>query len=90
MTSPARVIDAACAAAGIHRVDTPNAMVDLLVALRAGRTSESGRVAILTDGGGHGALAADVCAGHGLTVPRLSEPLGVAGGIAAVGPPFVS
>lgn len=32
-----------------------------------------GRIGIVTGSGGHGALAVDACAAHGLTVPGLSE-----------------
>jgi len=32
-----------------------------------------GRIGIVTGSGGHGALAVDVCAGHGLSVPPLSQ-----------------
>jgi acyl-CoA synthetase (NDP forming) len=78
MTSPARVVDAACAAGGVHRVETPAQMVDVLAALVAGRRGTGRRTAIFTDGGGHGAIAADVCVAAGLEVPVLSADLGAA------------
>jgi len=33
------------------------------------------RIGIITGSGGHGALAVDVCASHGLSVPRISKAL---------------
>ena len=76
MTSPARVIDAACAAGGVHRVDTPAQMVDVLASLVAGRRGTGRRTAVFTDGGGHGAIASDVLVSAGLDVPVLSPALG--------------
>jgi acyl-CoA synthetase (NDP forming) len=76
MTSPARVIDAACAAADVHRVETPAQMVDLLVALAGGRRAGGPRTAVLTDGGGHGAVAADAVHAAGLESPQLTADLG--------------
>ena len=37
--------------------------------------SIEGRLGIITGSGGHGALAVDVCADHGLSVPALSDDL---------------
>jgi len=71
LTSASHVVDAACVAAGIHRVDNPTQMADLLAALLADRRMRSGRVAVLTDGGGHGAIAADTLASVGLETPVL-------------------
>ena len=72
LTSSSMVIDAACAAVGAHRVDHPTQMADLLVALRAPRRMPGRRAAVLTDGGGHGAVAADALATAGLLTPVLS------------------
>jgi acetate---CoA ligase (ADP-forming) len=72
LTSSSMVIDAACAAAGAHRVDHPTQLADLLVALRAPRRMHGPRVGVLTDGGGHGAVAADVLAARGLRAPVLT------------------
>ena len=72
LTSSSMVIDAACAAVGAHRVDHPTQMADLLVALRVPRRMRGRRAAILTDGGGHGAVAADVLAAAGLRTPVLT------------------
>jgi len=77
LTTPTRVVDAACAAAGVHRVETPEQMVDLLDGFGSGRRSNGRRIAILTDGGGHGAVAADAAVALGLEVPLLSPALGL-------------
>ena len=58
LTSAYRVVDAACAAAGARRVDNPTQLADLLAGLLGARRMAGRRVAILTDGGGHGAIAA--------------------------------
>jgi acyl-CoA synthetase (NDP forming) len=72
LTASADVVAAACRAAGAVLVDTPAQAVDL-AHLLAGRPPPSGRrVAVVSDGGGHGAIAADTLARHGLAVPRLS------------------
>ena len=76
LTSPARVIDAACAAGGVHRVETPDQLVDSLVALVGPRRARGRRTAVFTDGGGHGAIACDALTSRGLDVPRLSDELG--------------
>ena len=75
LTSSSMVIDAACAAVGAHRVHHPTQMADLLVALRAPRRMSGRRAAILTDGGGHGAVAADALAAAGLSSPVLTGPV---------------
>ena len=72
LTSASMVIDAACAAGGAHRVDHPTQMADLLVALRTPRRMPGRRAAILTDGGGHGAVAADALVAAGLLIPVLT------------------
>ncbi len=74
LTTASQVVDAACAAAGVHRVDNPTQMADLLAALLADRRMRRPRVAVLTDGGGHGAIAADALASVGLETPVLGEP----------------
>lgn len=75
LTSASMVVDAACAAVGAHRVDHPTQLADLLVALLAPRRMPGDRVAILTDGGGHGAVAADAVAAAGLRTPALTGAL---------------
>jgi acyl-CoA synthetase (NDP forming) len=71
MTSPAQVIDAACAAGGVRRVDHPRHMAHLLEGLLGPRRMPGPRVAVLTDGGGHGAVAADALTADGLQTPLL-------------------
>jgi acyl-CoA synthetase (NDP forming) len=73
LTTAYGVVDAACAAAGAHRVDNPTQLADLLVGLLADRRMAGRRTAILTDGGGHGAIAGDALAVAGLESPRLAE-----------------
>jgi acyl-CoA synthetase (NDP forming) len=75
LTSSSMVVDAACAAVGAYRVDHPTQMADLLVALRAPRRMPGRRAAVLTDGGGHGAVAADALAAVGLLTPVLTAPV---------------
>ncbi|WP_148570842.1 acetate--CoA ligase family protein [Nocardioides caldifontis] len=75
LTSASAVVDAACAAVGARRVDHPTALADLLVALREPRRCAGPRVAVLTDGGGHGAVAADALAQAGLSTPALAGPV---------------
>lgn len=75
LTTSSMVIDAACAVSGVRRVDHLAEMADLLVALRSPRRMAGRRVAILTDGGGHGAVAAEVLSTAALDTPTLSEPL---------------
>jgi len=75
LTSASMVVDAACAAVGAYRVDHPTQLADLLVALRSPRRMAGDRVAVLTDGGGHGAVAADALASVGLRTPALTGGL---------------
>ncbi|MEU9229982.1 acetate--CoA ligase family protein [Streptomyces massasporeus] len=84
LTSPAELVDAACRAAGALRVPTPAALVDVAACLAAGTPPRGRRIAVLSDSGGQGALAADCAHRDGLTVPRLSA--GLAAEIAALLP----
>ena len=72
LVTPSRVVDAACRAAGVHRTENPTQLADLLEALRPGRRRRGERVTVLTDGGGHGAIAADALAAVGLETPVLT------------------
>jgi len=78
LVSDLAVVEAACRAAGATVVSTPAEMVDLAAALMGPRRSQGRRVAVLGDGGGHGAIASDVAAGHGLELPELSDALSAA------------
>ncbi|GAB2444493.1 acetate--CoA ligase family protein [Nocardioides hungaricus] len=75
LTTSSMVVDAACAAVGAHRVDHPTQLADLLVALREPRRMPGRRAVVLTDGGGHGAVAADTLAAAGLRLPVLTGAL---------------
>ncbi|MGA2527919.1 MAG: acetate--CoA ligase family protein [Acidimicrobiales bacterium] len=66
--------DAVLHQAGVIRADSIEEMVDLATVLSARRTFRGRRVAILTNGGGPGVLAADACESNGLAVPELNEP----------------
>ncbi|WP_051276073.1 acetate--CoA ligase family protein [Marmoricola sp. URHB0036] len=73
MTSPSQVVDAACAAGGVRRVDHVTHLADLLAGLLGPRRMSGRRVAVLTDGGGHGAVAADALTAVGLETPLLED-----------------
>jgi acyl-CoA synthetase (NDP forming) len=73
LTSSALVVDAACAAAGVHRVDNPTQLADLLQGLLADRRMPGRRAVVVTDGGGHGAIASDALAAAGLETPVLAD-----------------
>ncbi|UYM07029.1 acetate--CoA ligase family protein [Solicola gregarius] len=75
LTSAAMVLDAACAAVGARRVEHPTQLADQLEALRSPRRMSGDRVAVLTDGGGHGAVAADALAAAGMRTPELTGEL---------------
>ncbi len=72
LVTPSRVVDAACRAAGVHRTENPTQLADLLEALRPSRRRRGKRVTVLTDGGGHGAIAADALAAVGVDTPVLT------------------
>jgi acyl-CoA synthetase (NDP forming) len=69
------VVDAACAAVGALRVEHPTQMADLLAAVRGPRRLSGRRAVVLTDGGGHGAVAADALHAAGLQTPVLTGAL---------------
>lgn len=71
LASDGAAIDAAFAAAGVHRVRTPRELVDVAQALLRARRAGGRRVAILSDGGGHGTIAAALSVDAGLSVPEL-------------------
>ena len=53
-----------------HVVRTPHQMIDLVQALVRTHPLPGPRIAVLGDGGGHGAIACDVAAAAGLELPR--------------------
>ena len=75
LTTDASVVDAVCRAVGAVRVETPDELVETAVGLLSGRRPRGRAVAITSDGGGHSAIAADVVASVGLSVPRFSDDL---------------
>ncbi|BBY28079.1 acetate--CoA ligase family protein [Mycolicibacterium sediminis] len=75
LTSSLDVVDAACRAAGVIRVDTPSDVVDVARTLLAVPTLRGRRVGIVGDSGGQSAIAADVAAAAGLTVPPFPVAL---------------
>lgn len=75
LVSSSDVVDAACDAGGIVRVHTPSQMADALALLRKSPIARGRKVAIITDGGGHASIAADVAESMNLSVVELSESL---------------
>lgn len=75
LVSGPRAVEAAARAAGIALVHTPAELVETAAALLHPRRARGRRVAVVADGGGHGGIAADVCAASGLEVPPFSRPL---------------
>ncbi|MFI7241740.1 acetate--CoA ligase family protein [Streptomyces qinglanensis] len=73
LTTSADVVAAACRDAGVHLVATPREMTTVLAALGSQGRRAGRRTAIFTDGGGHGAIAADAAEAAGLDVPELGE-----------------
>ena len=71
LASDGAAIDAACRAAGIERVRTPRELIDVAHALLRAGPARGRRIAVLSDGGGHGSIAASVAAERGLVVPEL-------------------
>lgn len=75
LVSDLAVVEAGCQAAGVRLVSTPAQLVDLAAALATPRRAAGPRVAVVGDGGGHGAIACDAAAAVGLELPRLSDGL---------------
>ncbi|WP_328859555.1 acetate--CoA ligase family protein [Streptomyces sp. NBC_00306] len=72
LTSSSDVVAAACRDAGVHLVTTPREMTVVLAALHSESRGRGVRTAVLTDGGGHGVIAADAAEASGLDVPELT------------------
>lgn len=68
-----QIFDAALQQAGVLRVDSPNEMLDLAEAFSRCTPPKGNRIAILTDGGGHGVMATDMAERFGLDAFVLSE-----------------
>ena len=75
LASDSAAIDAACRAAGMERVRSPQELVDLAQGLLRAGVPRGRRAGVLADGGGHGSVAAALAAGAGLSVPALSDGL---------------
>jgi acetate---CoA ligase (ADP-forming) len=82
------VVDAACRVAGALRVASPERAIDLLLLLLGPARPRGRRLAIVTDGGGHAALAADLASARGLAIPLFSP--GTASELAEGLPPTAS
>ncbi len=67
------VLDALCRAAGVVCVSTQGQLFETLLCLNAARSPAGRRVAIVSDGGGHGGLAGDAAMAAGLDVRPLGE-----------------
>ena len=72
LTAATDVVAAACRSAGAVLVQTPSQAVDLAHLLIGSPLPAGRRVAVVSDSGGQGALAADVLTREGLQVPALS------------------
>ncbi|GAB1516944.1 bifunctional acetate--CoA ligase family protein/GNAT family N-acetyltransferase [Actinophytocola sp. KF-1] len=70
--TPAVTRDALFEQAGVIAVDTVSEVTDVLAALAWQPLPAGNRVAILSNAGGAGVLAADACVHNGLLVPRLA------------------
>jgi acetyl coenzyme A synthetase (ADP forming)-like protein len=66
-------VDALFRQSGVIRTDTLEEMFDVAAFLATQPVPRGPRVAIVTNAGGPGILAADACEGLGLTVPELAE-----------------
>jgi acyl-CoA synthetase (NDP forming) len=69
------VYDAAFRQAGVIRVDRVHELLEVGLALAMLPTMAGNRVAVLTDGGGHGTSAADECERRGLVLTELDPTL---------------
>ena len=85
LTSDSAVIDAACHAAGIHRVASPRQLADTAAMLLSYGTHPVHRVGVIADGGGHAGVASDVVEAAGLSVPQF--PAAVSAALRALLPP---
>ncbi len=75
MVSDLAAVDAACREAGAIRVSSLAETIEVAKVLLGGARPAGPRVAIVTDGGGHGVIAADLATKAGLELPTLSEEL---------------
>ncbi|RBP67874.1 acyl-CoA synthetase (NDP forming) [Brevibacterium sanguinis] len=73
LTSAIDTVDAACRAAGALRLSTPSEVVELAGFFATSWLPRGRRIAIVSDSGGQGAIAADMADRHGLDVEVLEE-----------------
>jgi acetyl coenzyme A synthetase (ADP forming)-like protein len=73
LASSDTAVDALFRQCGVIRTDTLEEMFDLSSFLLTQPLPASGSVAIITNAGGAGILAADACEANGLNVPELSD-----------------
>ncbi len=71
LTSAIDTVDAACRAAGALRLSTPSEVVELAGFLATSWLPQARTIAIISDSGGQGAIAADMAEQHGLRVEVL-------------------
>src|SRR5205085_11209739 len=74
LAAPDVAVDALFRQAGVIRVDTLDELLATAMLLAHQPVPAGRRVAIVTNAGGPGILAADACVGAGLEVPELSAP----------------
>jgi acyl-CoA synthetase (NDP forming) len=67
-------VDALLRQAGVIRAGSIEEMLDVAAMFSCMRRFRGRRIAIVTNGGGPGILAADACEGNGLDVPELAAP----------------
>ena len=72
LASSEEVVDALFRQTGVIRVDSTEELFDVAEVLARQPLPRGGRVGLVANAGGPGVLAADACAGHGLSVPELS------------------
>ncbi|MTD54593.1 bifunctional acetate--CoA ligase family protein/GNAT family N-acetyltransferase [Amycolatopsis pithecellobii] len=71
--TPAVTRDALYEQAGVIAVDTVSELVETVAALSWQPLPAGNRVAVVSNAGGAGVLAADACARHGLTLPDVRD-----------------
>jgi acetyl coenzyme A synthetase (ADP forming)-like protein len=67
------IVDALFRQSGVIRTETLEELFDVAMLLAHQPIPRGNRVAIVTNAGGPGILAADACEAHGLTLPTLSD-----------------
>jgi acyl-CoA synthetase (NDP forming) len=75
LTTDSAVVKAACRAAGVITVATPAELADVARVLLSPSRPRGRRVAIVSDGGGHGVVATSVAIQSGLAVVPFSDEL---------------